>query len=187
MSREDIGSCWWLQIERNNSHASVTTVACARLFGQHRLKCPTSRQLLHRVRPANRARSGFGKFAVLRPRLVFSLFMTVLVLFQVARTSTASPFLHWFQSTHDDLNLGFKLRVTHTNCSMRPQVRWTNLVQFPSFAGRGHGRCSTKAPESGSTQDDVASGFWRQINLSVYRQVNTSLDRPVKANVVSFS
>ena len=66
------------------------------------MRWPTSRQFLHRVRPANHARFGFGTFLVidvlfdrwctgaLSLRVSFSCVMDDLVCFHVARTSIAS-------------------------------------------------------------------------------------------------
>ena len=75
---------------------------------------------------------------------------------------------------------------------MRPLVQWTpktrrsdrraHIIKLPASTCRKHDRCSTQAPESTSTQND----FGRQVNQSVSRRANTSLDRPVKATVVSF-
>ena len=129
-------------------------------FGGHRqsLSAPDRKKQLARQRLSRRlgtllwARSGFGEVlvvidvlferwstGVLRPRLSFSWVMAVLVCFQISRTSTASlSSLYGFQSTHDGLSGGCKLRVTsevheivriifnsvfqfiHTQCTMRP-------------------------------------------------------------------
>ena len=97
------------QIAGNHSHGCVPPRRLSTVFGQFRLTWPTSRLLYHRIRPANRARSGFGKFlvlgvlpecwytGVLRLRLSLCWFLADLACVQVARTSTAS--LSSFDST----------------------------------------------------------------------------------------
>ena len=70
--------------------------------------------------------------------------------------------------------LGPAFRLLHTKRPRRPPIRRTpktrrpdrhaHMIELPAPAGCGHDRCSTQAPKSTSTQDNVPSSFRWQVH-----------------------
>ena len=153
--------------------------------------------------PANLARSGFGalfwwstccsSIGVRASSVPDCAFLRPWPSWSVSRAPTmasipnSSPVLHpnsawsWFSSS-----------ILSSNSS-KSKVPWDHRpggqpgnIKLPVPAGCRHDRCPIPGPKSASTKNNVPSGFWRKSTHSDWRRVNTSLDRPVKASVVSF-
>ena len=84
-------------------------------------------------------------------------------LFPGRKNFVCVTFFQGFLGSHDGLNLGFKLSVRRTPTRKRRPDRHAHIIKLPASAGCRHNRCSTQDSKSTSTQDDVPSGFRRQV------------------------